>query len=53
MDGDTVSFVERLTFQGMELTITYSGTVVSANEIQFKRDVAGIAKEDLTAKRAP
>ena len=53
VDGDAVSFVEKLTYQGMELTITYAGTVVSANEIQFKRDVAGIAKEDLTAKRAP
>jgi hypothetical protein len=53
VDGDAVSFVEKLTFQGMELTITYAGTVLSANEIQFKRDVAGIAKEDLTAKRAP
>jgi hypothetical protein len=53
VDGDAISFVEKLTFQGMELVITYTGTVVSDNEIRFTRDVAGIAKEELVAKRAP
>jgi len=50
--GDTVTFVENLNFQGMELKITYTGKMVSADEIKFTRDVAGIANEELTAKRA-
>jgi len=50
--GDTVTFVENLNFQGMELKITYTGKIVSADEIRFTRDVAGIANEELTAKRA-
>ena len=50
--GDTVTFVETLNFQGMELKITYTGKIVSDDEIKFTRDVAGIANEELTAKRA-
>ena len=50
--GDTVTFVENLSFQGMELKITYTGKIISADEIKFTRDVSGIANEDLTAKRA-
>jgi opacity protein-like surface antigen len=50
--GDTVTFVENLNFQGMELKITYTGKIVSDDEIKFTRDVAGIANEELTAKRA-
>jgi len=50
--GDTVTFVENLSFQGMELKITYTGKIISADEITFTRDVAGIANEELTAKRA-
>jgi len=48
--GDDVSFVENLDYQGQKLTITYTGKV-SGDEIKFTRDVAGFAKEDLTAKR--
>src|SRR6187455_953021 len=33
VDGDKVSFVENLNFQGNEIRITYSGTIVSADEI--------------------
>jgi hypothetical protein len=51
VNGNTVSFVEKFTYQGMPLTITYTGEVVSANEIHFKRDVAGLAMEELVAKR--
>jgi hypothetical protein len=47
----TVSFVENLDFQGMPLKITYTGTIVSADEIKFSRDVGGMAKEELVAKR--
>jgi hypothetical protein len=49
--GDTVTFVENLNYQGMELKITYTGKIVSDDEIQFTRDVAGIANEPLVAKR--
>ena len=51
VDGDKVSFVETLMFQGMTLEITYTGTVVSNDEIKFTRDVAGLANEELVAKR--
>ena len=52
IEGSKVSFVENLSFQGMPLRIAYTGTVVSADEIEFTRDVAGVAMEKLTAKRA-
>ncbi|MGD0957179.1 MAG: hypothetical protein ABR953_10180 [Candidatus Acidiferrales bacterium] len=48
--GDDVSFVENLDYQGQKLVITYTGKV-SGDEIEFTRDVAGAAKEDLVAKR--
>ena len=46
-----VSFAELLVFQGMEIRITYTGTVVSADEIKFTRNVADFATEELVAKR--
>ncbi len=52
VEGDKVSFVENLSFQGNALKITYTGKVVSANEIKFSRDVGGVAQEELTAKRS-
>jgi hypothetical protein len=52
IEGSKVSFVENLSYQGMPLRIAYTGTVVSADEIEFTRDVAGVAMEKLTAKRA-
>ena len=52
VDGDKVSFVEMLKFQDMEIRITYNGTVTSANEIKFTRNVADFATEELVAKRA-
>ena len=52
VDGDTVTFVENLKFQDMDLRIEYAGTVVSADEIKFKRKVADFATEELVAKRA-
>ena len=51
VDGDKISFVENANFQGMPLKITYSGTMTSADEIAFTRNVADIANEKLTAKR--
>ena len=51
VDKDTVHFVETLNYQGMELKIAYDGKIVSADEIKFKRDVAGQGGEEFTAKR--
>ena len=52
VDGDKVTFVENLNYQGNAVKITYTGMVVSADEIKFHRDVMGMAQEDLVAKRA-
>ena len=52
VDGDKVTFVENLNYQGQALAITYTGQIVSADEIKFKRDVAGAGGEEFTAKRA-
>jgi hypothetical protein len=51
VDGDKVTFVENLNYQGQALAITYTGQIVSADEIKFKRDVAGAGGEEFTAKR--
>ena len=52
IDGSKVTFVENMNYQGMTLRIVYTGTVVSADEITFKRDVGGQGGEDFTAKRS-
>ena len=51
VDGDKVTFVENLNYQGQTLAITYTGQIVSASEMKFKRDVAGAGGEEFTAKR--
>lgn len=51
IEGDQVTFVENLNYQGMPLVITYTGTIVSDDEIEFTRDVAGLANEELVATR--
>lgn len=51
IDGNKVSFVENLSYQGMPLRIVYTGTVTSPEQIDFSRDVGGVATEKLTAKR--
>jgi hypothetical protein len=51
IDGDKISFVENGKFQDMELRIVYSGTMTSADEIKFSRNVADLATEELLAKR--
>jgi enterochelin esterase-like enzyme len=50
LDGDTLTFVENLQFQGNEVSVSYKGKVVD-NEIKFTRNVADFATEDLVAKR--
>ena len=51
VDGDKVTFGELLKFEGTEIKITYRGTIVSADEIKFTRQVADFATEELVAKR--
>ena len=51
VDGDTVTFLEVLDFQGMPLEITYTGKIVSDDQIDFERQIADIATEKLVAKR--
>ena len=51
VDGDKVTFGEILKFEGMEIKITYTGKIVSADEIKFTRNVADFATEELVAKR--
>lgn len=50
VDGDKISFVELLNYQGNDLRITYSGQL-AGNEIKLARAVGDFAKEELTAKR--
>jgi len=50
-DKDKLTFVENLNFQGQPLVITYTGQLVSPNEIKFKRDVGGQGGEEFTATR--
>ena len=50
VDGDTVSFVEVLEFQGNELRITYTGKL-SGNGIAFTRQVGDFGATDATAQR--
>lgn len=49
IDGNKISFVENLNYQGMELRIVYEGTV-SGDEIQLAR-IEGAGGEKFVAKR--
>ena len=51
VDGDTVTFLELLDFQGMPLEIAYTGKIVSNDQIDFERKIGDIATEKLVAKR--
>lgn len=51
IDGDKISFVENLNYNGMDLVITYTGTV-AGDEMNLTRDVSGMGGETLVAKRA-
>jgi hypothetical protein len=52
VEGNTISFVENATFQGVPLRIVYTGTLTSADEIAFTRRVADVATEKFVARRA-
>lgn len=49
LDGESVSFVEELNFQGNDLEIRYHGKV-SGNEMKLTRQVGDFATEQLVAK---
>ena len=51
VEGDKVSFMEELDFQGNTLRISYSGTI-SSGEMKLVRAVGDFAKEDVTATKA-
>lgn len=52
LEGDKLTFVENLNYQGtMELKIEYKGTV-SGDEIRMSRTVSGQEGETFVAKRA-
>ena len=51
INGDEVTFVENLNYQGMELKITYKGKI-SGDEIKFSRTVGDAGGEEFVAKRA-
>jgi hypothetical protein len=48
--GETVAFVENLTYQDMPIRVVYSGTI-AGDEIRFNRKVGEFASEDFVAKR--
>ena len=51
VNGDEISFVEMLKFEGMELRIEYKGKV-GADEMKLTRKVGDFVTEELVAKRA-
>jgi hypothetical protein len=51
LSGDTVTFVENVKVQGMDIRIEYTGKI-AGDEIKFTRKVADFATETLVAKRA-
>jgi hypothetical protein len=50
IDGDNITFVENLNFNGTDIKITYTGKI-AGDEIKFTRKVGDFATEELTAKR--
>jgi hypothetical protein len=50
VNGDDVTFVENVQYQGQALKITYTGKI-SGDEIKFSRNVADMANESFVAKR--
>jgi len=50
IDGDTITFVEALSFNGMDIKIEYTGKI-AGDEIKFTRKVGDFGTEELTAKR--
>jgi hypothetical protein len=51
VNGDEITFVENVSFDGNTIRIEYKGKV-SGDEIKFTRKVGEFATEDFVAKRA-
>lgn len=51
VQGDALSFVELLNFQGMDLRIAYQGRLTGPGEIKLTRRVGDAATEELVARR--
>jgi hypothetical protein len=51
IDGDKITFVENSSFMEMPLRFVYSGTMTSADEIEFTRVLMDFAPEKLVATR--
>jgi hypothetical protein len=51
VEGTKVTFVENFQYQGMTIVISYSGTIVSRDEIRFTRQVGKFALEEFVARR--
>jgi hypothetical protein len=50
LENDGISFIETVSFDGMDLVITYSGKI-SGDQMDLKRVVGEFATEQLVAKR--
>ena len=50
IQGDDVSFVELLDFQGQQLRIEYKGKI-AGDEMKLSRQIGDVATEQLVAKR--
>lgn len=50
VNGDDISFVENLNYQGMPLKIVYKGKI-DGDEIKFTRTILDMIMEELVAKR--
>ncbi len=50
VEGDKVSFVETLNFNGDDIRVTYKGTIAE-NEMKLTREVGTFAKQDIVLKR--
>ena len=50
VNGNEISFLETVKFQGQEVPVNYTGKV-SGDEIKFTRKVADVATEEMVAKR--
>ena len=51
VDGDSFTFTENATYEGMMITFTYKCKMTSADTIELTREIMGIS-EMATAKRA-
>jgi hypothetical protein len=51
IDGDNITFVENLNYQGNEIKITYTGKI-DGDQIKFTRQVGDFATEEILATRA-